>query len=362
MELTVFVGLGALSFIGAMLRIRSHRGKPATLYHAALVSVLLLIGATAVVYGTMEFTDGFYNIGLGLWHALLSMTIGGLEVVALAMRSERVPPGALGRTVARSVAVTTTLLATWIIGFAHQPPIYSLGIDAERNPAVMVHMVVFTGYIVWGLLRILALCVRQLKRDWGRRPVSMVASLMIFAGCAGFIWVNVAVNTALVLGLWVDMPWIYGPTPLYLSIILAGALLLALGDRLYDEVVARYRLRRMNALWDRMMELMPLDLHLDSSKLGTPARLQRAYVEISDAMCMLRVERGTRTGPEGIAELLFWGEVVEDQQAPTVSQALPERRTRREDLEAIHALADAYRRYDREQSAVLRREGDPAKV
>lgn len=85
-------------------------------------------------------------------------------------------------------------------------------------------------------------------------------------------------------------------------------------------------------------------MHLPNQQLSTPARLQRAYVEISDAICTLRIETdGEALDLETLAEALHRGELSTDPGAPTLSQALPARRTRREDLELIHALARVYR-------------------
>jgi hypothetical protein len=71
--------------------------------------------------------------------------------------------------------------------------------------------------------------------------------------------------------------------------------------------------------------------------------LQRAYVEISDAICTLRIDAAGSQDLKTVAASLQRGACTEEQSSPTISEALPHRGSRREDLELINALAKEYR-------------------
>lgn len=125
--------------------------------------------------------------------------------------------------------------------------------------------------------------------------------------------------------------------------------MLAVGERLYDEISARYQLRQLTPLWQRMIELSDQDLHLSVQNFPAPSRLQRAYVEIADAICTLRIVVDGPYDPESVSSALRRGDVTEDPTRPTLSRALPPRQTRREDLQLIMVLANTYRRTARER-------------
>ncbi|MFV0426161.1 MAG: DUF6545 domain-containing protein [Beutenbergiaceae bacterium] len=104
-------------------------------------------------------------------------------------------------------------------------------------------------------------------------------------------------------------------------------------------VPARWQLRRLRPLWTRMIELASTDLHLAVENLSTAAKVQRACVEISDAICSLRMPPGLGRDFTELALALRRGIVSSDEQAPLLSDLLPPRKHPREDLAVIHSLA-----------------------
>lgn len=138
------------------------------------------------------------------------------------------------------------------------------------------------------------------------------------------------------------MDAIIAPNVAFLASFVVGSAVLAVGERVQDEVVARYRLRQLRSLWARVIELSSFDLRLPAH-LPAPNQLQRAYVEILDALSTLRVQPGTALTVEQAAAILCSGTIIDDPAAPTISRALPERLTRGDDLALVHAIAQAYR-------------------
>lgn len=341
-----FLVLSGLSFILGFERLARLRTQQATLTHKTFLVLLFALGVAAAAYGTMPLTAQFHNIGLGVWRTLSAVLIGGLEIIILVLRSPQADPAAVRRVMWRSGTVTTVLLVTYILGFADAPPIRDLSQSAPTNPAVIVHMAAFGAYIMWGLANMILLCVQRVPKEMRRRTIHATALLLVTAGCTGFLWINAVAISSLVLDFNVNVDILYAPAPVFVGMWVAGGVLLAVGERVYEELASRYMLARLKPLWNRTIELMPEASHLHVRRLPAAARLQRAYVEISDAICTLRMAGTEQLDPKMVAVKLHSGEVATEQAAPTlltVSKMLPPRRTRREDLELIHDLARAYR-------------------
>lgn len=340
----LYVGFGVVSLVLAVERLWRFRRQPVTLNHVGFTITLCALSLAAIAYGTMGLTSAYWNVGLGVWHALVAVLIGGVELLMLTLRHESFKPRWVRVIAWRCAIVTCVLVATWLIGFAQAGPIYDLSQSAPRNPATIIHLIVFPAYIVWGLLKIVLLSIERVRVDWGRRSISVVALLMICGGAVGFIWLNVIITIYLFIDRDFSTAELYTGIPVYLTLCLGGAALLAGGERLYDELSARYRLRKLRPLWMEMLDQLPEDLHLEDHRMNSTAQLQRAYVEISDAMCLLRLDTEELLSVSEVARRLRQGDLSEQPEDPTISQALPPRRTRRSDLEMIHRLADAFRR------------------
>lgn len=344
MHWEAFLVLAVCSFAVAFERMWRFRGDPATLTHKTFLVALFTLGVAAVAYGTMPLTADFYNIGLGTWHTLVGILVGTLEMLALLLRNEKVSPAAVRAIQIRSGLVTIVLFVTYLFGFADAPPLMDLSESAPRNGFLLVHLVVFPAYVVWGLMNIIDLCRRRFFKDLRRRPVSAVAFLMVAAGCAGFVAINILINVAMIFQVEVDLDIVFAPTPIYVALWIFGCGLLAIGDRAYEETVSLFALARLKPLWFRVIEFLPEESHLPVRHLPASARLQRAYVEISDAICTLRVDAGCRVDVDEAAVYLRGGNVTTDPSAPTLSEALPPRKGRKEDIQLVHSLARAYRK------------------
>lgn len=306
---------------------------------ATMCSLGLILG----LYGTTTLTSGFHNIGLALWHSIVAVLIGSIEVMLLSIRVEHVTARMVRRVVVRAGFVAALLLATWPAGFAEAGPIRDFSGTGSWNPWLIVHLAAFHAFSVWGLAQIVAFNARRLFRDRKRRPVSAFAHLMLGLGNAGLVVVNVLLCAYIVTHDVAGLRALLVPTGILFMLCVGGAMSLAVGESIYDEVSARRGLRRLDDLWSRLVELSVHDLHLPS-RLPAPVRLQRVYVEISDALCTLRVATDRELSIPDVIDVLARGEVTSDPAAPTISQALPARSTRREDLMVIHSLAEEYRR------------------
>ncbi|WP_284982404.1 hypothetical protein [Arthrobacter sp. efr-133-TYG-118] len=339
----VFIALAGVSFFLAIERTVRLKDQRETVNHQAMSVALLTLGIAATAYGTMTLTASFFNFGLAMWHGLLGILIGALEVIVLTLRFEQIPPLTLRRALVRSGLVTLVLFATWPLGFAWAPPISALTKIDPLNPAVAFHIAVFHLYIIWGLLQLLRLSFSRVPGEFGRRPISAVALVMVGFGCAGFIWVNAVLGGSVLIGIHQDVAIIRAPTGIFLSLCVGGAALLGFGERAWAAIVTRYRLWQLGKLWEVSVHLSSSELRL-RMQLPASARTQRAYIEISDALSTLRVDTERQLTVKEVAALLIHGETTEDRLAPTISQALPPRSTRLEDLQMIHALAKECRK------------------
>lgn len=338
-----FIALSVVATFVGLERVWQLRDDSPTLTEKAILVALFSVGVAAAAYGTMELTAGFLNIGLVVWHVLAAVIIGSLEMVLLTLRTENVQPAAVRAIKLRCLTVVVLLLVSWPLGLADAPATRSIDSVASYGLSAIVSLTIFPAYIIWGLSQVVILSLRRLPADIRRRPISTLALLMIATGSAGFIWINLVMSFHLLTAQTFDREALLAPAPLFLALCVGGAVLLAAGERLHEELRARLQLRRLTPLWERMIELSSRELHLPARTLPTPARAQRAYVEISDAICTLRVSTKEKLDLVEAVEALRRGDVTDDPDAPTLSQALPPRRTRRDDIQLIHALAREYR-------------------
>ncbi|WP_394941154.1 hypothetical protein [Psychromicrobium sp. YIM B11713] len=339
----IFIALAVVSLFLAVERTVRLKDQRETVNHQAMSVTLLTIGVAASAYGTMTLTASFYNFGLAMWHGLLGILIGALEVIVLTLRFEQIPRLTLRLALVRSGLVTLVLFATWPLGFAWAPPISDLTKIDPLNPAVVLHIAVFHLYIIWGLFQLLRLSFSRVPREFGRRPISAVALVMVGFGCAGFIWVNSVLGGSVLIGIHQNVAIIRDPTGIFLSLCVGGAALLGFGERAWAAIVTRYRLWQLGKLWEVSGHLSSSELQL-RMQLPASARMQRAYIEISDALSTLRVDTKHQLTVQEVAVLLIHGETTDDRLAPTISQALPPRSTRLEDLHMIHTLAKECRK------------------
>ncbi|MEV0869323.1 hypothetical protein AB0I24_15450 [Brachybacterium paraconglomeratum] len=324
-------------------RLWSQRDRSATTTHKAILVSLFSIVIGAMAYGTRSAVDHFLLIGDVLWHICACTLIGALEIISMMLRDEQVDSRKLRSVTIRTSAIIVLMIVAWPAYLDN--PAATTGVISmqDHDLASFTYLIAFPAFCIWGMFRIATVGWGRILPDLRRRPINTIAMAMISAGIFGFIWVNVTLmvylNTEQSDQLGDILKW----SPLFLSVSVSGTAVLVFGERLYDELVAWYELRRLTPLWRRLIELSEHDLHLSAENLTTPARLQRAYVEISDAICTVRLVVDRPYTVDAAVEALREGAVSDNPQVPTLSQALPERKTRREDLELISQLASEYR-------------------
>lgn len=338
-----YIAAALVSTVLGIERLRRLHGEQITLTQKALIVSMFAVGIGGVAYGTTSMTAEFYNVGFVVWHIAASILIGALEIIFLTLRAERVDDVLVRRAVARSAIVTLLLVIAWVEGLLDAGVASSNVIPGDRDFAAIVNLIIFPLHAIWGLAQGVRSSASRIPREFHRRPVSTIALFMVSIGLAGFIAINVILVVFLNLGQTVGMDKVLAFSPFALGVSVAGAVLLVFGERVLEEISARVELFRLKPLWVRVVELAPQKFHLNVRHLPASARLQRAYVEISDAICTLRVDLDGHPDVEAIVSALRLGEFSADPSAPTLSQALPERANRREDLELIGALAKVYR-------------------
>lgn len=338
-----FVALGVCSALLGIERSIRQQGESVTLTQRSIIVALFGIGIAAIAYGTTWLTSPYYNIGRVIWHCAAAILVGALEVLIVTLRSAQVSPRTVRLTLVRTGIVVALLLVAWPLGTAREP---TIGVDhfSDHGFSTVVTLIVFPAHVIWALAQVVLLSVVRIPRDIRRRPINTIALLLVAVGCSGFLWINAMTALYMNTGRIAESGGPLSLSPLCLAVSVAGAVMLAVGERLYDEISARYQLRQLTPLWQRMIELSDQDLHLSVQSFPAPSRLQRAYVEIADAICTLRILVDGPYDPESVSSALRRGDLTEDPSSPTLSQALPPRQTRREDLQLITVLASAYRR------------------
>lgn len=337
----IFVALAVASLILAGERWWRSRSQRLDLTQCAMIAALITLGVAALAYGSIPLTAKYDNVGLAVFHVFTGLLIGSVELLVLTLRVEHVTRTAMYRVMLRAGLVTAALAATWPLGFAFIGPLDALSDVHPYTAALVVHLIIFHGYAVWGLAQIVVLSWERFPREYRRRPIKAAALFMMGVGSGGYVLINFMIGLFIIARRNEWIHYVLALNAAFLTLAVAGAAVLAVGEDIYDEISARYQLARMRHLWRRVVELSDRDLHL-AAELPAPARLQRAYVEISDALCTLRVAVESELTPDEAARLLRRGAVTTDSSAPTLSQALPPRATRQDDLKLIRTLAKAY--------------------
>jgi len=119
-------------------------------------------------------------------------------------------------------------------------------------------------------------------------------------------------------------------------------------------VRARRRLQVLRPLWEDLQGALP-GIRLsqpERDRLSAAAAVERAVIEIRDALAVIPIEPPTAPGVDGVAERLI-SEVAAQNRSTTrppsaareaAAAFLTASRTQGEDAEQVHALALAYRR------------------
>lgn len=296
---SAFIALGLCATVLGVARIMRLRDEVVTLTQKAILVSLFSIGIGGVAYGTRLLTTHFHDIGNTIWHMAAAVLIGALEMVFLTLRVRDVKPGQIHRVVARSGVMTSLLLISWPVAQAEDGPAQGVSTPAEHDFPSFVSLVLFPTYVIWGLSQIVILSFYRVPRDIRRRPINTIALALVSAGALGFIAINAVTAVYLNTGRIAESGDVIAYSPIALGVSVAGACLLAVGERVYEGSYARYHIFRLGPLWQRLDELSGREFHLSTRHLSAPARLQRAYVEISDAICTLRVDTGDSRGEVG---------------------------------------------------------------
>jgi hypothetical protein len=322
------IGLGIAALILTLERFRRLRTRPSTLSDKAILTAMFFLGWLCIGYATGPITRNFYNIGLAVWHSFVPILIGSLEMIVLTLRVEDVPRRAVRRIMLTAGLASAILLGTWLPGFAFVGPVQRLTTIRPWNLALTIHLAVFHGYAIWGCVQFVVLALIRVPRDFKRRPTYATALFLTGIGAAGFAWMNVMI----IYHVLTDdseraISSVIGLNVIFLGTFVLGCALLAVGERIYDNLTARWRLHGLQQLWERVIELSIYDLRL-ASHLPAPAQVQRAYVEILDALDTLRVDTTAQLTVDQVADILRSGAVTDDELAPTISQVLPRRASR----------------------------------
>ena len=336
----------AISVVAAGItagRLWSQRDKSTTTTHKAILVSLFSIVIGALAYGTRSAFDQFLLVGDVLWHICACTLIGALEIISMMLRDEQVESRKLRSVTIRTSTIIILMIVAWPAYLEN--PAATTGVPSmqDHDLASFTYLIAFPVFCIWGLFRIATVGWGRILTDLRRRPINTIAMAVISAGIFGFIWVNVTLMIYQNTGQSAELSNVLKWSPLFLSVSVTGTAVLVFGERVYDEIVAWYELRRLTPLWRRLIELSEQDLHMSVNNLATPVKLQRAYVEISDAICTVRPLVDGPCTVDSTVEALREEAVSDDPQTPTLSQAFPERKTRREDLELISRLASEYR-------------------
>lgn len=312
-----------------------------------------LVAAASLVYSVhlvLNDLGPVKNAGTVAFHLLVVGICGSIELILHTLRRQDVDPRTIRRITWRVTLIAATLTIAWLRGFTHEP--VDQLIDLRADPAVRVYGLLVHAYLLWVLSRLVITFIRHAHHRLTQRPIKAASYLLVAAGCACFAVVNAVHLSGWIYSWNVPQAALSRGAPLYFGLIVAGLILVGIGEPLADELHARRKLHVMTALWRDLRHLSDTELTGPRPR-SAQVRLQRAYAETADALALLSPTGPLEPTPEAIAHAIHAGRVqaVTPEHPVSLADTLPPRASRRHDQQVMERIAAIYRHHQRARRA-----------
>ncbi len=362
-----WIGLAA-AWLASGYRLWISFRQPPTVWRTAF-TVGILCAALGVTF--QSFTPQIDartapSVGSLLNHVVIIVGLASVQVYVATLRRDNPQAGLLRRVVIVAVAAEAVTVVSW----SSAAPFHSG--EAEHLAVYAIEVWVLIYFLTfWALIAVTMIAVAKfcLLEQRGARPEdrARVVSLALIglgavsgllyalAAAAGAIYI--AVTRVLDDGPLMASSRLIGPS---IGLLGVGILALLVVPPLDAAVRARRRLRILRPLWEDLQRAVP-SIRLsraERQRLSAVAAVERAVIEIRDALDVLPIDAPAGGEPERVAERLV-GELAEHAEhaehgVPSrprpvgarraAATFLPVSRTLREDTEQVYVMALAYRR------------------
>lgn len=302
--------LWAAAVYRIVLSLRSIRTVWRTAFTVTSVSVAL--GATFQIYGeVLDEHLQIWNLSVLLTPLALIITAAATSTYVATLRKFTVP----ARSVAARIVIGSSLWAveitTWLLAPLHQRQLTNFS-GAWPSGWLCVFNLTFAAAIVFAATETAVFCLTRAasKTDLTRTISLALTGTACLSGATAFALGGVAVVARYTTGS--DLPvltTIFNTAIPPIMVVLAlGTLTLLAGPPAIDLVRHYQRWRALRPLWRDLINGQP-GVHLDVSATGGPRqrarlRVQRATVEIYDALRLTRVHVGRGASVDELARAL----------------------------------------------------------
>lgn len=363
-----WIGLAA-AWLASGYRLWVSLRQPATLWRTSFTVgiVCAAIGVTLQSFSPQIDALTAPSVGSLLNHLVIIVGLASVQVYVATLRRDSPPSGLLRRVVLVAVAAEAVTVVSWIFaapfhsGEAEHFAIYA------TDGWVLVYFLTFWALIAVTMVAVAHFCLLEQRGAAPQDRARVVSLGLIGLGAVGGLLYAVAAAAG---AIYIAVTRVVDNGPLMASSRLIGPSIGLLGVGILALLVvppmdaalrARRRLRVLRPLWLDLQDAVP-SVRLsgtDRGRLAAPAEVERAVIEISDALEVLPIDRPATGGVEDVAKRL----VAQLEGTPAAADRvnlpdpgadgvgrgpaawfLPASRTLREDTEQLCALALAYGR------------------
>lgn len=364
------IGLGT-AWLACGYRLWVSFREPPTLWRTAFTVgiVCAALGVTLQSFSPQVDALTAPSVGSLLNHLVIIVGLASVQVYVATLRRDTPQAGLLLRVGIVAAAAEAVTVISWALappfhsGLAEHYAVYA------TNVWVLVYFLTFWGLLAVTMIAVANFCLLEQRgapsRDQARRVSLGLIGLgavggLLYAGAAAAGAIYIAVTRILDDGPLMASSRLIGPS---IGLLGVGILALLVVPPLETALRARRRLRVLRALWLNLQQAVPR-VRLggaDSGRLAAPAEVERAVIEMRDALEVLLIDPPANDDVEAVATRLV--ERLNDPltgvdrvEPSDVGQAasrrpaaafLPASRTLREDTEQLYMLALAYRRQQR---------------
>ncbi len=362
-----WIGLGA-AWLASGYRLWVSVRQPPTIWRTAFTVGILCaaLGVTCQSFTQQIDARTAPSVGSLVNHVVVIVGLASVQVYVATLRRDNPPAGLLRRVLIMGVAAVAVTVVSWSSGEPfHSGEAEHFAVYAN-NVWVSIYFLTFWALIAVTMITVAKFCLVEQR---GARPedrARVVSLALIGLGAVGGVLyavtaaagvTHLAVTGVLDEGPLMASSRLIGPS---IGLLGVGILALLVVPPLDAAVRARRRRHALRPLWEDLQRAVP-SIRLsrpERQRLSDTAAVERAVIEIRDALNALPIDVPAGGDPERVAERLV-EELIKpaefDKHGETfclrpvgarrpAATFLPTSRTQREDTEQVYAMALAYRR------------------
>lgn len=321
-----------------------------TIWRTAFTTCTLCVAAGAILgyYGAQAIDSslGIWNLTPLLSQLLLLVAAGATLIYVVTLQQPNVPQRLIRLWLYATAATMTVVTVSWLAAPIHDGPYPDLTLLVQHT-SVAVFKGVYYSYLMLAMVAAARICLlRGIDRHDLVRSISMTFSgIGCTLGVAAFATGTVVVVARRFMGANLISVMRVAEQASSLALIIAslGILTLAVAPGLVALTHNYSQWLCLRPLWQEMIRLCP-EVHLGRPIRGTPSRrlqlrVQRALVEIRDALRLIQVPLEPRAGVTALGQALGARRLGEGRAAAEVLERVT---TREDDIGQVLALARTY--------------------